>query len=254
MTLTQTALFLVFVALATGAQALSGFAFALILLGLGGLFDLAPLEDMANVATTLSLASAVAVVRDSRRLVDPMILRNTAIGSFIGIVVGVALLAWLSANVVLLLRLLLGVTVIACAVSVLMKTVALRERSSALAFRAFGTLSGVLSGLFAAAGPPLVYQFYRQPLPLEVLRGTLVTALAIGGVMRVAVVVATGHFSWNALQMCLIAAPLVLLVSTVLHRHPPAWSRQAVLRLVAALLVLTGLGLGIPAALALLAL
>lgn len=61
MTAWQTALFLLCVALATCAQNLSGFAFALILLGLAGLLELAPL---ANVATVLALANALVALRE----------------------------------------------------------------------------------------------------------------------------------------------------------------------------------------------
>ena len=49
----QVALFIAFVVVATLAQGLTGFAFVLVLLGLAGLFQLAPVTDLANVATTV---------------------------------------------------------------------------------------------------------------------------------------------------------------------------------------------------------
>lgn len=64
MTAWQTALFLLCVALATCAQNLSGFAFALILLGLAGLLELAPLANVATVATVLALANALVALRE----------------------------------------------------------------------------------------------------------------------------------------------------------------------------------------------
>lgn len=45
----QVALFIAFVVVATLAQGLTGFAFVLVLLGLAGLFQLAPVTDLANV-------------------------------------------------------------------------------------------------------------------------------------------------------------------------------------------------------------
>jgi hypothetical protein len=247
MTLSQTALFLLCVALATCAQSLSGFAFALILLGLAGLLELAPLADLANVATVLGLANALVALRGSRRHLDMPAFRDITLGGAAGILLGVLLLGWLSVNVTLLLRVLLGLTVMACAVIVLMETAALRERSSANSFRVWGAVSGLLTGLFATGGPPLVYHFYRQPMALRTVRDTLVATLAASALLRLVVAIPAGQFSANALKLSLLAAPLVFGLSWWLERHPPGWSRPAVLRLVCALLLLTGVGLVVPA-------
>jgi hypothetical protein len=61
------------------------------------------------------------------------------------------------------------------------------------------------------------------------------------------VAIPAGQFSANALKLSLLAAPLVFGLSWWLERHPPGWSRPAVLRLVCALLLLTGVGLVVPA-------
>lgn len=249
MTPLQTALFLLCVALATGAQNLSGFAFALILLGLAGVLQLAPLADLANVATVLALANAVVALRRSGRTLDTPAFRDIAFGTVPGILAGVVLLGWLGTNVTLVLRLLLGITVVVCAAVVLRQTAALRERSSAASFRLWGVLSGLLTGLFATGGPPLVYQLYRQPMGLKTIRDTLVASLAISALMRLVLVLVSGQFSGNALKMCLLAAPLVFSLTWWLERHPPGWSRQAVLKLVCLLLLLTGIGLIVPSTL-----
>lgn len=247
MTLLQVAGFLLCVAVATAAQSITGFALALILLGLTSLFRLAPLPDVANVATVLSLASAAIALHGPRRQVDGPIFRRTVLGSFFGVAAGVVLLAWLSTNVVTVLRLLLGLVVIACAIVVLVRTHPLARRSGAASFHAFGFLSGVLGGLFAASGPPLVYQFYRQPLPLDTIRDTLVATLAAGSLIRLAMVLASGQFSLRSAWMCAVAMPLAIAITWWMRRHPPAWDRVVVLRIVCALLVLTGVGLVVPA-------
>lgn len=246
MTLTQTALFLLCVALATCAQSLTGFAFALILLGLAGVLELAPLADLANVATVLALANALVALRSPGRAMDVPAFRDVSLGGMAGILLGVLLLGWLSVNVTQLLRVLLGLTVIACAVVVLMEKAVLRERSSAGSFRLWGAISGLLTGLFATGGPPPVYHFYRQPMALKSVRDTLVATLAASSLLRLVMVVPAGQFSTNALKLCLLAAPLVFGLSWWLERHPPGWSRLAVLRLVCTLLLLTGLGLIVP--------
>jgi uncharacterized membrane protein YfcA len=242
----QLPVFLVFVGIATFAQCLTGFAMALILLGLSGLVGLAPLPDVANVATILSLTSAVVALRAGHKAVDWHILRATAAGSLVGVVGGVTLLGWLQANVVVVLRLLLGMTIVGCAISVLLRAPSARERSPSWSFGLAGILSGVLGGLFAASGPPLVFHFYRQPLSLQATRDTLVAALATSSLVRLAIVVPTGHFSASAVWLSLFAAPLSAALTWWFRGHPPAWSRATVLRGVCALLLLTGTGLIVP--------
>ncbi|MCG2593392.1 TSUP family transporter [Ramlibacter sp. XY19] len=252
MTAWQIAGFLACVAVASAAQGLTGFALALILLGLAGLFELAPLPDVANVATVLSLASAAVALRGPRKAVDWAALRSTALGTVVGVPAGVALLAWLDANVVMALRLLLGIVVIACALVVLRRAAPLVQRSSKASFAGIGVLAGLLGGLFSASGPPLVWQFYRQPIALDAVRDTLVATLAAGALLRLAMVVASGRFTARSLLLGALAVPLSMAITWWMRSHPPAWPRAAVLKLVCALLVVTGLGLVLPAAHALL--
>jgi uncharacterized protein len=247
----QLAAFLLCVAVATFFQSITGFALALILLGLTGLFQLAPLADVANVATVLALFATVIALRGRRKALDMPIMRTTVVGSVFGVAAGVALLAWLSANVVMVLRLLLGVVVIACAVIVLVRTRPLAQRSSQASFHGYGFLSGVLGGLFSASGPPLVYHFYRQPLALDSVRDTLMATLAVGGLIRTVMVVASGQFSLQSLWLCALSLPVALSVSWWMKRRPPPWDRGIVLKIVCVLLVITGVGLIGPAAQAL---
>lgn len=243
MTAWQIAGFLLCVAIATSAQRMTGFALALILLGLTSLLDIAPLPDVANVATVLSLANAAIVMRAAHRSIDWSMLRSTVWGSLVGVATGVALLGWLDAALVMVLRLLLGLVIVACAIVVLMRTKPLPQPSSKASFGGFGLLSGLLGGLFSASGPPLVYQFYRQPLDLDVLRDTLMGSLAVSSLLRLMMVLPTGQFSARAFTMSLLALPLTMAITWWFQRHPPAWSRQAVLKIVCALLLVTGAGL-----------
>lgn len=244
--------FVVCVIVASVTQNVTGFALALVLLGLTGLFQLAPLADVANVAMVLGIASAPIALRGAHDM-DLRILRNTVSGSVFGVAAGVALLAWLSGSVVMVLRLLLGLVIVACAIVVLMRGKPLPERSSPASFRAWGFLSGVLGGLFSASGPPLVYQFYRQPMSLDAVRYTLRITLATGSLIRLVMVVASGHFSRASVTLCVVAVPLVLGITWWMERHPPRWPRQVVVKIVCALLLVTGAGLIGPAAKAIVA-
>ncbi|HET8748806.1 MAG TPA: TSUP family transporter [Ramlibacter sp.] len=247
MTAWQFVAFLACVALASSLQNITGFALALILLGLTGLFELAPLPDVANVATVLSLANAALQLRGTRKSLQWGVWRDTVTGSVFGVAAGVALLAWLSVNVVLVLRLLLGVVVIACAVIVLVRTRPVERPSSRASFGGYGFLSGLLGGLFSASGPPLVYHFYRQPWDLGSLRDTLVACLSFGSLLRLAMVVPTGQFSLRAVGLSAAALPLVMGITWWMRRRPPGWRRETVLKVVCGLLVVTGVGLIAPA-------
>ncbi|HSW18245.1 MAG TPA: TSUP family transporter, partial [Ramlibacter sp.] len=189
------ALFAACAAVATVSQKLTGFAFTLLLVGFGGVLGLAPVADLANAGTVLSLASAWSALSQGRRGVDFRIWRNTAWGSLGGVVIGLLLLGWLQANLLAVLKLILGITVVACAVSLLVQTKRRPRESSGSSFVAYGLLSGVLGGLFAASGPPLVYHLYRQALPVEIMRNTLVATLAAISLARLALVVSTSGFS-----------------------------------------------------------
>jgi hypothetical protein len=243
----QIAGFLLCVALATGAQRLTGFALALVLLGLTSLLHIAPLPDVANVATVLSLANAAIVLRGARHSMDWGMLRPTVAGSVFGVGAGLLLLGWLNTNVVVVLRLLLGLIIVACAIIVVVRTEPLPQRSCNASFGFYGVLSGLLGGLFASAGPPLVYQFYRQPIDLETLRDTLIAALATSSLLRLAVVLPSGQFSAHALMLSALALPLTTGITWWVQKHPPRWPRQTVLKLVCTLLLVTGTGLVVPA-------
>jgi hypothetical protein len=247
MTAWQVAGFLLCVVVATCAQSITGFALALILLGLSGLFQLAPLPDVANVATVLSLASAAIALRGTRGSLDRQMLRSTVSGSVFGVGAGVILLAWLNTHVVMVLRLLLGLVVIACALVVLLRAKPLEQPSGKRSFHVVGFISGLLGGLFSASGPPLVYHFYRQPMSVDAVRDTLVATLAAGSLIRFTMVVPSGQFSLRALGLSAIAVPVAMGLTWWLKRHPPAWDRGVVLKLVCALLMLTGVGLIAPA-------
>jgi hypothetical protein len=195
----------------------------------------------------MALANAAMVLRGAHKSLDWPMLRATSFGSVFGVAAGVALLGWLNANVVMLLRLLLGLVVIACALIVLLRAKPLPQRSSAISFSAYGVLSGLLGGLFSASGPPLVYEYYRQPIDLDTLRDTLIAALATSSLLRLLLVLPTGQFSYRALMLSLLALPLTMGITWWFQRNPPAWSRAGVLKLVCGLLLVTGVGLVGPA-------
>jgi uncharacterized membrane protein YfcA len=247
MTLAQHALFLLCVGAAGYVQNLTGFAFGLVLLGLVGILHLAPLPDVANVVSVLTLVNAAMLFRTHRPQVERAVMAPTLAASLVGVVGGVLALNWLSDHVVAGLRLLLGLTIVGCAVVLVLDAAPLRQRSGPRAFAAVGLVAGVLGGLFSTAGPPLVYHFYRQPMALRAIRDSLVTAFACNAVVRIALMLATARFAADVLWLALEAAPLVLAQTWWMARRPQRWSERALKRIVSALLMAVGAGLAMPA-------
>lgn len=242
----QHLLFIACVALATFVQSLTGFAFGLVLLGLVAMLHLVPLAEAANVVTLMVLANAAMIVRAAPGLPARLMLPTFG-SSLIGVGLGACLLAWLSDHAIGALRLTLGLAILACSLLLVLRTETGARLSSRPSFAFFGTLSGVMGGVFASAGPPMVFHLYRQPLDRIVVRDTLVLLFAVNALLRLVIVLAQGRFDSAALMLSLEALPVVLAVTWATRRHPPQWSPLTVRRIVFVLLMVAGASLVLPA-------
>lgn len=246
-------LFLACVALASVAQNLTGFAFGLILLGLTAVLHLASLADVANVVSVLVLANAVITFGRSRPQLAWPVFAPSLAASLLGVAAGVVLLGWFSAQQVTLLRFLLGCAIVVCAFMLVLRASARARQSSLPAFLFFSGVSGVMGGLFASAGPPMVYHLYRQPWAAETIRHFLIVLFASNAVLRLALVLAHGQFSMTAVWLTVEALPLVMGLTWLARRHPSRLPIEQVRRAVFVLLLIAGLALVLPPVLSLLA-
>jgi len=237
------AVFLLFVALSAYAQTVTGFAQSLILLGLIGATSLLPLPDAINAATVISVINAWTYIYLRRPVHMERALRPTIAGSAVGIVAGVALMAWLAGTSYQLLRLLLGISVIVCAGLLWFTARPLQKLSPPSTFAAVGGISGIMAGMFSTAGPPLVYLLYRQPLEQSKIQESLMLIFGIGSLLRLLIVVPTGQFSLASLQLAMEALPVVVLVTFLTVRYPPSLPRNVLKAIVCVLLVMTGVGM-----------
>lgn len=237
----SSAFFLLFVAIAVWVQNITGFALALVLLGLVGASNLLPLPDAVNVVTVISLVNAALFLYHRRALHLQPVLRPAMGASLLGTVLGVLLLGWIAGAAYEWLRLLLGLIVMGCAVLLWREARPLAKPSPPAGFVVVGLLSGLMGGLFSTAGPPLVYQLYRQPWKTDRVRETLVLFFGVGALLRLVMVLSTGGFSWRALVLTAIAMPVVVVVTQLTARRPPPLSPALLKGLVCVLLVGSGL-------------
>lgn len=243
MTPTQHLLFAACAVVAGYVQNLTGFAFGLILLGMVGLMNIAPITDVANVCSILALVNAAMFFYTARPKFEMRVIGPTLASSLVGVVMGVLLLNWLDDSVVHILSLLLGVTIVACAAMLANNGAALAERSPTSSFVAVGALAGVLGGLFSTAGPPLVYHFYRQPIAHRKILEGLIAIFAANALLRLAIMLPTGRFSVNALLLSLEIVPLILLQTYWMARKPTAMRKSTLRMVVCVILALIGVGL-----------
>jgi uncharacterized membrane protein YfcA len=243
-------IFLVLVAGAVYAQAITGFALALILLGLIGATNLVPLPDAVNATTIIGFCTAWTFLYRRRALrIEPVLVPLLAT-SAPGIVAGALLLMWLAGTAYEVLRLVLGVSIVACALSLWRAVRPLASISSPMVYALTGAIAGLLAGMFSASGPPLVYLLYRQPKPLAWIQQSLMVIFGLGTVLRLLIVLPSGQFSWLSLQLAVEALPVVFFVTSYAARHASPLSPKLLKGLICALLIGSGLSMGISAILA----
>jgi hypothetical protein len=236
-------LFLLFVAVAVYAQNLTGFALALILLGLVGATDLVPLVDAVNAVTVIIAVTACTFLYRRWPLQLERSLWPALASSVAGAVAGTILLTWLADEAHEVLRLILGISVVLCALLLWHAAAPLKTVSSRSAFVLAGGISGLLGGLFSAPGPPLVYLMYRQPLPHARIQESLILFFGMGALLRLALVVPSGQFSIGATWLAAEAIPVVLLVTSFAAHRPPPLPLRLLKAIVCLLLVTTGAGM-----------
>ena len=231
------------VAVASACQNLTGFAFSLIFVGVVGALELMPIADVANVAGMISLVNGAVYLHSHPFQPRWDWMRPMLISSAMGVLAGLALLYWLSGEMVGVLRLLLGVTIMACAVVLLLQKRQRRTESGAGAMWVAGGLSGLLGGLFSTSGPPMVYHLYRQPLSAAMVRQCLMVMSLTGTVMRLGVLLPTGALTWSQVGVTAMAFPVVAVVTWVLAKFPPPLSARTLQWLVGGLLMVAGASL-----------
>jgi uncharacterized membrane protein YfcA len=199
MSVIQYVLFLVLVGLATFCQNLTGFAFGLIFVGVAGATHLMSIADAANVACLLSVVNGVTYLRAHRQVPQWTLLKPMLVSSVIGVIAGV----------------LLGLAIVACALLLLLQKQVNAQMSGPVSLWVAGVASGLLGGLFATPGPPMVYHLYRQPLDRLVVRQCLFSMFLTCALLRLVMVAWEGGITASVLL-----AGASLLVSGWNASHP----------------------------------
>lgn len=229
--------------MAAWLQTLTGFALGMILMGGAGLLGLMPLPQAAMVTSILVVTNGALVLWRGWREVDRAVLAQTLCGSFPTMLIGFALLHWLAARAVGGLQLLLGLVICAAALQLALHPRPQARRSGPAVFVIAGAAGGMLSGLFATVGPPIIWNLYRQPMALASIRVTLLAVFVSNQILRLGVAAATSGIGLPVLATAAGAIPAVILGTYSARRWPPPVSTAAIRKLAFALLMLSGLAL-----------
>ncbi|GAB3677711.1 sulfite exporter TauE/SafE family protein [Salinisphaera aquimarina] len=232
--------FLVVAAVAGYFQTVTGYGLGMILIGVTSGLDIVPVAATATIVGLLLLVnSAVALPGRFGHIHWPLV-TSTALGVVPATLVGIVLLEYLDSRLSRLLHVALGLLIIYGAFSLLRTPVQQDTPSGCSGFVVSGVVSGLCGGLFGIPGPPLIYQFYRQPLPLTAIRNMLTVIFSLTATVRTLLVALQGAIDTQILVLTASAVP-VIAVTTWLGRHcPPPLSTRAMRWLTCA--VLLGIG------------
>ncbi|MBP1849251.1 sulfite exporter TauE/SafE family protein [Rhizobium halophytocola] len=228
-------------------QTMTGFALGLVIMGGVGVANLMPLKDAAVVVGILALINVGVMlsrgVGDVRRKELALVLMS----SLPSLAIGYLLLDHLAQAGLVWLRIILGAIIVVSSIQLILPPKKEPIESGAASFLFFGTLSGLMSGLFSTSGPPLVYHFYRQPLPVNAIKQTLVSVFGVNSLLRLLIVVSAGSFPDRPYWPAFLAIIPVVAGTQLARRLPLPISTRTLKFIVFLLLCASGLSLALPA-------
>lgn len=235
------------VALATYFQTVTGFGLGMIVMGATSGFGLASIATVAVVVSLISVANSAVALPGRLHHIDWRAAGAASLGILPAILAGVLLLDYLSGSASNLLQLLLGLVILHGSVTFSLRPATLPARSSERSFFTSGFLSGLSGGLFGIAGPPLIFQFYRQPMEAVVVRNMLLLLFAVTAGTRSLFTAAQGGFDAEILTLTALTLPLVALATLAGRRFPPALAPRTLRRVASLTLVVIGASLVVSA-------
>lgn len=231
------------VAIASYAQALTGFAFGLILVGIVSSLHLVPLELIATTVSILSIVNGLPSLAKGFKRIHLGLFFPSSISAAVMVLAGFELSRQISPTYLPILKAAVGFTVLV--VSMLMALpIRLRSQVSGACHSAtYGCAAGLMGGFFASSGPPLVYHFYRQPIAAEAVKVTLVGVSVVAGASRLAMSAVHGELGWDGIILAGQALPIVVAMGWASSRFAPCLSNMQRRRLASALLAMTSIAL-----------
>ncbi|WP_416053300.1 sulfite exporter TauE/SafE family protein [Cupriavidus basilensis] len=221
-------------------QTVTGFGLGMIVMGATSGLDLAPVATVATLVSLVTLANSAVALPGKLHHIDWRAVGAATLGILPSVVAGVLILDYLSSAAAGILQWLLGAVVLYGGVSAALRPAPLPRRSGNRSFFVSGILGGLLSGMFGVSGPPLIFQFYRQPLSLVEIRCALILVFTATSVTRTLFSAWQGQLSADIWIQAALAVPVVALTTMAARRFPPPLSAVATQRIAFGVLVMIG--------------
>lgn len=229
-------------------QSVTGFAMGLIVIAVVGASGVVSLPVLTAAASLITMVNVAFALQGHTRHIDRRIFLWLAAGQLPAIGVGVWILTWLDRDAQNVLELLLGLFITLGGLSMMIRPAPLGAPSASWACFSAGLAGGVVGGMFSASGPIMGWFNYRQPLPLVVIRATLLCTFAFTTSTRTLVVGFQGGLTSEVLMLAAAAVPLVIGGTWLGRELPPAIGDEAMKQGAFGLLLLMGVWILVGAA------
>ncbi len=215
----------------------------MIIIGIASGIGIASVADLATIVSILALFNGCIALRGLLRHIDWAIAGAVMAAVIPASILGVMLLNYLSSTTSNWLQFMLGLVIAYAGISFAVRQRPLSCVSGRMNFFTYGFFGGVIGGMFGIAGPPLIFQFYRQPMSLNQIRSHLFLILTLIAAARTVFVASQGQLTVTILWISAACIPVVALATLIARRHPPRLSESVARR--GAFLVLTFMGVAL---------
>ena len=233
--------FSVMVVIATAVQTITGFALGLILVALCTAFGVMSVIDCAAIVSLVSMMNTGLLLRRSYRDLNGHVVMAIMLGLIPTLLLGFYWLDQVGRDQVSLLRTIIGAMVLVAGMTLMLRPSPYSSLSAKPFFIGSGLVGGLFGGLFSAAGAPIAYLMYRQPLAISVIRSSLLAVFFLSTFVRAVTGGFAGHYTPDVLIKTVIAAPVMLVTTMLIEPTLPAIPDQVVRRLVFLCLMALGL-------------
>ena len=240
-------IFLLITLLGSYIQAVAGFAMGMLIVAVAGGLRLIEIETLAAVVSILSLTNSALSLWGQSKHVHWRLFAWLAAGQLPALVLGLYFLDHLGTNSRWLLELCLGLFLTLGALGMLLKPKPLLRVSPSWLAWLTGLCGGTLGGMFSASGPVLGLFGFSQPLPLNVIRATLLSSFLLVTSSRTAMIGWRGELTESVLLIAAIALPVVLIGTWWGHVLAPPVSDAALKRTAFWLILIMGIWVGVTA-------
>lgn len=238
--------FVVIMFVAVYFHTVTGFGVAMIVMALASGMGIASVAALASIISLITLVNSAMALRGDLHHINWRIATGMIVSILPASVLGVIVLNYLSSTAADAVQILLGLVIVYGGISFAFRPHVLERVSGLASFMAYGFVGGFIGGMFGIPGPPLIFQFYRQPMSLPQIRSFLILINAVVAGSRTLFVGAQGQLDANIWTLSAICLPVVAVATWAGRRYPPPLAPQTMRRIAFAVLFLMGVGLIVP--------